>query len=264
MVETLNGGNYDNDDYRYHLGMAFPCETPVNTEYMDHNHYGDDVTREWLAGVTNFDSVGERLYELGNHYQAQNSVKKIFYPADFIDNNVEEYPHRIWASETKIDGELIDSWRVWLTNNFTEVEGQYGEINKITTIKDNFLFYQDRAFGTASINDRSVINDENGVALTLGSGGILDDYGYVSRNTGTKHKFSVIPTGEAVHHFDAILKKWFRYGQGAAPLSDIKGLHSHFLKYNSSLLSSDRILKNSGIHGVFDRVRNKVFVIKSL
>jgi hypothetical protein len=264
---SLNKGNFGVNDYKYHLGFAMPCESPINCDYLDSGHYADKSDTDWLKGSNSCSDssngstcVGEAVYSLGDHYRYDNNVKKIFYPPDFIDNLVEEHPHRIWASETKLDGELLDSWRVWLVNNYTEVEGQYGEINKITTIKDRFLFYQDRAFGTASINDRSVINDENGVALTVGSGGILDDYGYISRNTGTKHKFSVVPSGAAVHHFDGILKKWMQYTGGAMPLSDIKGLHSHFLGYNSSLLSSDRILNGAGIHGVFDRVRNKVYM----
>ena len=257
---SLNQGNFEVNDYKYHLGFAMPCETPINCDYLDAGHYASENDTNWLKGVGSQSSVGEAVYNLGKHYSFENEIKKIFYPKDFIDNNVEEHPHRIWASEPKIDGELLDSWRVWLTNNYTEVEGQYGQINKITTIRDSFLFYQDRAFGTASINDRSVINDENGVALTVGSGGILDDFGYISRNTGTRQKFSVVPTGEAVHHFDGVLKKWFRYGQGAKPLSDVEGLHSHLLSYDGNLLASDRILEGSGVHGVFDKVRNKVYM----
>lgn len=257
---SLNNGNFDVDDYKYHLGFAFPCETPINCDYLDTGHYADQTTTEWLRGIGNFDSVGEKTYTLGDHYRKENNTKQIYYPADFIENTVEEHPHRIWASESKIDGELLDSWRVWLPNNYTEVEGQYGQINKITTLQDRFFFYQDHAFGVASINDRSVINDENGVALSLGSGGILDDYGYISRNTGTKQKFSVVPTGEALHHFDTSLGKWFRYSGDTNPLSDVKGLHSKFRTIDGNLLKNDRILEGEGIHGYFDKVRNKVYM----
>lgn len=255
---SLNRGNFDVNDYKYHLGMCFPVESPVNIDYMDAGHFSDT---DYLRGIGNVDSVGEATYTLGDHYTKENNTKQIYFPPDFIENTVEEHPHRIWASEPKLDGELLDSWRVFLTNNFTEVEGQYGEINKITTLRDRFFFFQDRAFGSASINDRSVINDENGVELSLGSGGILDDFGYISRNSGTKHKFSVIPTGSSIHYYDILLKKWMRYGQGNLPLSDVKGLHSFFLKnINSNILANDRILEGVGIHGVFDRVRNKVYM----
>jgi hypothetical protein len=259
----------DGADHAYHLGLNFPVESGMNLAYMYHSgRYGNKVYRDWYsvgspdggATVGPLAFTGPATYDIASHYLYENETKKIFYPADFIKNTNEEFPHRIWASEHKIDGELLDSWTSFLTNNYTEVEGQYGEINKITVLKDKFYFFQDRAFGVASINDRSVVNDENGVALTVGSGGILDDYGYISRNTGTKHKLSVITTGATIHFFDAILKKWMRYDGSAMPLSDVKGLHSFFLKYNSSLLSSDRILKGSGIHGVFDRVRNKVYM----
>jgi hypothetical protein len=257
---TPEGLNDADGKPKYHLGMSFPCETPLNTEYMENNSYGDQLYRDWMSTGSFGDVSGPAAYSMPAHYQFQNEGRQVFFPEGFIDNNATEFPHRLWASNKKIDGELLDSWRIFLINNFSEVEGQYGEINKIITIQDRFLFYQDRAMGAASINDRAIINDENGVALTLGNGGILDSYKYISRKTGTKHKFSVVSTGISVHHFDAILKKWYRYSQGPSPLSDIKGLHSHFLEYNGELLKSDRILDGKGIHGVYDRIRNKVYM----
>lgn len=247
---------------RYHLGMSFPCETPINTEYQNIGTYGDENFRTWLSGGNaGFSQIGSpATYEVAIHYRKQNEARNIYYPKDFIESSVEEFPHRLWASNKKSDGELLDSWKVFLINNYTEVEGQYGQINKITTLKDRFFFYQDRAMGIATINDRSVINDENGVALTIGNGGILDDFGYISRNTGTKHKFSVVSTGSSIHHFDGILKKWMIYTGNPMPMSDLKGLRSHFLEYNGELLISDKILEGRGVHGMFDRVRNLVYM----
>jgi len=258
--DAVDGLDSAGTDVKYHLGFSFPCETSINTEYMTDGHYGGPKWRDWFTNLSGMGGIGQgpATYSISDHYRKMNNVKAIFYPKGFINNTVEEFPHRIWASENKIDGELLDSWRVFLINNYTEVEGQYGQINKITTLKDKFFFFQDRSFGVASINDRSVINDENGVALTVGSGGILDDFGYISRNTGTRHKLSVVVTGNSIHFFDAILKKWMRYEGSTNPISDIKGLHSHFLKINGNLLKSDRLLEGKGVHGIFDRVRNKV------
>ena len=241
-----------------HMGISFPCETPINTEYQVEGCYGDKTTRDALSGVNTILLNGKKNYVVPFHYAKQNEVKAIFYPAGFIDRDIVEHPHRIWASERKLDGELLDSWKIWLPNNYTEVDGQYGQINKITTARDIFHFYQDTAFGAASINDRAVMNDEDGVSFTLGSGGILDDYGYISRNTGTRQKFSVVPTGMSIHHYDDILNKWVRYSDGPKPVSDIEGLHSTFRKLNGQFLKSDRTLLGKGIHGMFDKVRNRV------
>jgi hypothetical protein len=255
-------------EFKYHLGWNFPVETSMNLAYMrNENKYGNKDYRDLYStgafnGVNGHQAIKDApKYVLDWHYQEQNDVKKIFYPADYIENTVEEHPHRLWASEKKQDGELLDSWKSFLINNYSEVDGQYGPVNKVDTLNDKFYFYQDRAFGLASINDRSVINDENGVKLTLGSGGILDDYGYISRLTGTKQKFSVVSTDSQIHHFDTLLKKWMVYSQGGTmPLSDAKGMHSFFKKFNTDIVNNDRLLMGKGVHGVYDPIRNKVMM----
>ena len=254
-------GTFGSGTSKYHLGFSFPCETPINTDMQNAVWYGDVNYRDMLSLASAGNHITQSPVKVVRaHYDKQNDSKLIYFPEGFINNFTTEHPHRLWASSKKLDGELLDSWREFLVNNYTEVEGQYGEINKVTTIKDTFLFYQDAAMGTASINDRSVVNDENGIALALGPGGILDDFGYISRNTGTTQKFSVVPTGAAVHHFDTLLKKWVRYSQGTSPISDLEGLHSTFRKYNGLLLKDDRLLNGVGITGVFDKVRNKVYM----
>ena len=268
--DDVKPAHFSKDDgtQLYHLGWNFPVETSMNLAYMrNQNKYGNKDYRDLYStgkfgGIDGHQAIKAfPKYVLDPHYQEQNAVKKIFYPADYIENTVEEHPHRLWASEKKQDGELLDSWRSFLINNYTEVEGQYGPVNKVETLNDKFYFYQDRAFGLASINDRSVINDENGVKLTLGAGGILDDYGYISRISGTKQKLSVVPTDSHIHYYDTLLKKWMIYTQGGVmPLSDAKGMHSFFNKFNTDIVVNDRILKGKGIHGVYDPIRNKVMM----
>lgn len=253
---------------KYMYGLGFPCETPVNVEYqsdLSDLAFGNDAMRfAWQDGAGIGLSETHLVQPASNFYNSlyskNNTAKLIYFPKGFLEDYSVEFPHRLWASEKKLDGELFDSWRTFLTNNFSEVEGMYGQINKIITEGDTFMFYQDTAMGIAGINDRTSVPSTDGTSIVLGKGGILDSYKYISRKTGTKHKFSVVPSSTGIHHFDSNLMKWFRYGQGVEPLSDMKGLHSEFKTFDGNLLSSDRILKGRGIHGTFDRVRNKVYM----
>ena len=255
---------------KYMYGLGFPCETPINVEYQSDatpafNVYGNGLMRNvWVTGGGAGLSHGSLTQPAANYYnslyQRDNVAKLIYFPKGFLEDYSVEFPHRLWASEKKLDGELFDSWRIFLTNNYSEVEGMYGQINKIITEGDTFIFYQDVAMGIAGINDRTSVPSSDSTTIVLGSGGILDHYRYISRRTGTKHKFSVVPGSTGIHHFDSNLMKWFKYREGVEPLSDVKGLHSEFNKFNGEILNSDRILKGKGIHGIFDRVRNKVYM----
>lgn len=262
-----DGGSTGKSKYMY--GLGFPCESPVNVEFQRNispdKAFGNEEYRQDLLGFggvtlneTTLVGPCNNFYE--TLYSKNNNSKLIYFPKSFLQLDNYEFPHRIWASEKKLDGELFDSWRLFLPNTFSEVEGMYGQINKIITERDLLMFYQDVAMGVASVNDRTSVPSEDGTTIVLGKGGILDHYQYISRKTGTKHKFSVVPGSTGVHHFDSNLMKWFLYSQGAQPLSDIKGLHSLFKTFDGNLLGNDRILTGRGIHGIYDRVRNKVYM----
>nr|DAH06477.1 MAG TPA: stabilization protein [Caudoviricetes sp.] len=66
-----------------------------------------------------------------------------------------------------------------------EVDSQYGPVTNMKAFGDKLFFWQDSALGIASVNDRSLITDNNVSTLTLGTGGILTRYDYVSTNNGS-------------------------------------------------------------------------------
>lgn len=253
---------------RYQLGFGYPCESPVNIDfqlYATSSLYGAEAMRADWANTNGAGLIGTSLINIpDNYYNAfyskNNNSKLIYFPKGFLEDYSTEFPHRIWASEKKLDGELFDSWRVFLPNTYSEVEGMYGQINKLITERDQVIFYQDEAMGIVAVNDRTSVPSQDGTSIVLGKGGILDHYQYLSRKTGTKHKFSVIAGASGIYHFDSNIFKVFRYGQGLEPLSDTKELHSDFNKFNGSILNTDKILLGKGIHGTYDRVRNKVYM----
>jgi len=262
-IDAGQNGNQRVGRSRYNLGVGFLCESPLNVEIQSNFNYSSNIYKDWFAGVLGnalFYLQGPRTTYMFTQYRKQNDSKLIHFAKGFLDDFVDEFPHRIWASDKKIDGELFDNWKLFRPNNFAEVEGMYGEINKIITERDDLLFYQDTALGKFSLNDRTTIPSSDGTVLVLGKGGILDYYNYLSRRTGTKHKFSVVPSSTGIHHYDSNLKKWFLLKEGINPLNDIKGLNSVFKEFDGNLIFDDRLLKRNGVHGIYDRVRNKVYM----
>jgi len=265
------GVDYE-DSVTYKMGptLFFPVYSSINTKLRQGQFWEQD------KDIANMGNWVQSYYEMDAVYNQESIAKLQFYTKDFIDNTTEEQPHRIWASERKLDGELYDSWRVFKPNNFREVDGIYGPVNKVITHRDKLFFYQDRAFGVASVEDRSIVNDEAGVEIVLGNGGVLDYHAYISTRTGTKHQFSVTESGSSLYHADALNRKIFRYtegmgakryteGMGAKPLSDVNGLYAYMLQnIKGATIDTDQTLnylsQNGavGIHSVFDARNNRV------
>lgn len=245
--------------HKLSVAVVCPCESTVNTEFR--------IGRHWAADrdPSNMLAYESNSYSYNRVYTQENNVCEKYFAQDFLSNFVEEQPTRIWASENKINGELIDSWRIFRANNSTEVDGVYGPINRIINFQDKLHFFQDSGFGIAAINERSIVNDESGVEIVLGNGGVLDDYGYISRKTGSFHQFSVESTENGLYFYDARLKKFYRYAQGPMPLSDIKGMSSFFDKaISGSIVNTDITLRENGdnepigVHAIPDYRYNRI------
>ena len=241
------------------VAVCFPCESPVNTDYRTGRHWAADRSKE------NMDSYETNDWLYNQLWSQENTTETKYFAKDFLLNTIEEQPHQLWASETKLDGELIDRWRIFRIANATEVDGIHGPINRIINFKDRLYFYQDKAIGIASIDERSIINDASGQAITLGTGGVFPNIAYISTNTGTVHQFSVVASESALYHYDARLKKLFSYsGQGSQPISDIKGLSSFFDNaVLGNIVKKDKTLSELnegaiGVHGIADFRYNRV------
>ncbi len=241
------------------VALVYPCETSLNTELRAGVHWAADRDCTPAPGIAggilnhNFD---QRI--LLDVYDQENNAKQQFFAKDALLNTVGEHSHQARVSEAKIDGELIDNWRVFLPNNRLPVEGVHGQINKIINFRGDVYFYQDSAMGILSILERALATSETGIELVLGQGAVLDNYKYISTETGTIHQHSVVSSGNSLYHFDEIRKKIFRLsGEGMQPVSDLKGLSSFFPKLDGRFEANDLTLRrieegSTGVHAAFD------------
>lgn len=186
-------------------------------------------------------------------YSREQSVISYF-PKPFPFFEVTEYDTRIRASNQKISGELVDSWSVFPSGQFLDVEGIYGPINNLVILKDKMYYFQDKAFGIASVNARALIDDNSGLTLELGSSGLLPRFDYISTEIGCKHQWGMTVGNERLYFLDALKKKIYRYtGEGLDTLGEVKGM-SGFLNENliGDGLDNDNPIIGKGAVFAFD------------
>jgi hypothetical protein len=101
-------------------------------------------------------------------------------------NETNNFKQRTYYSEPKTNGEVIDNFLIFKPAAFIDVDSKYGQITNLFTDKNALLYWQDQAFGKFSVNERSLINDQNGNTIMLGQAGILSRYDYISTKFGMR------------------------------------------------------------------------------
>jgi hypothetical protein len=110
---------------------------------------------------------------------------------------------RIWASGEKILGELSDSWRIFDPQRYIDIDGSLGENRQMINVNNNLMVWQKRGFGIASVNERSVINDNTGNGIVIGQSGVLPRFDYISRQIGAWHQSGFAVSPASVMFWDA-------------------------------------------------------------
>lgn len=171
---------------------------------------------------------------------------------------------RVWKSEPKKDGELVESWSIFKPEAFLDVESAYGPINNLIIFQDKLFYFQDRAFGVLQVAAQKVLtNADNDISeLVLGSSGILERYDYVSTKTGTKHQFSMSVSDYSMLWYDILARKMYRYKPGGLePLTDIKGYGAYIYKHTGGDLQNfDNPYIGKGIHSTYDYRHNEFYM----
>ena len=241
----------------------YPVESVINTDlrngrYMNKD-FGDGAPNPCLLpDGTSWEAEFVENYSYNSVYSAENDIKEYFpKPDPFILND--EFDNRFYNSEIKINGEHTDSWGVFLTNNYWDVEGTYGPINAMEILKDRMYFWQTRAFGILQINPRAIITDVGNIGnseLEIGTGLALQRHDYLSTELGLQHQWGLTKSNYKLFWLDVNNRKFYSFGgENIEFNSDAKGLFSYLndnLKYN--ILTIDKPAYNDpsiiGINGV--------------
>ena len=174
---------------------------------------------------------------------------------------VNNFDTNIISSKLKSAGEIIDNWTDLLVNDVITLDGKFGTINSLCMLNDELYSIQDKAFSFLSINPRVQIQGSDGLAVELGTGGVLQDYKYITTDTGTINKWSVVSSPQGIYFYDALNKSFNAFRGNIKGLSDEKGLHTYFVNNNVlNQLKTDNPLIKQGISSGYDFINNDVFM----
>jgi len=96
-----------------------------------------------------------------NLIYSDNNTSNNIYNTDTNREVQDIYNQRVFYSQLKTNGENIDNWQIFKAANFIDTNAKYGEITDLYTVRDVLYYWQQYAFGKFSVNERSLVKDEN-------------------------------------------------------------------------------------------------------
>jgi len=251
----------------YSWGIAFPCESNINValrygRLWSHDGFHNNPNGVFFKlNVGGTDTYQPESMGYNDAYSSRNN--KIPYaplPIGFVNNS--RYPYRARYSEIKTYGETIDNMRIFLTNNFREVDATYGEINNIRNGMDRLFYWQKNGIGYLPVAERETISNDVGAAIQLGVGGVMDRADIVDKFYGNQHQWSLFGSEGNWFWFDMIRRSFMRlsYSGQNIDISVIKGLNTFFSEaFNSNegepiaqIFDNDMPVNHVGISGFYD------------
>jgi len=248
LCRTYSSLNYLESDINLNKPLDTTVATYPENGIVKKNEFITNTWREFRSDGTN------RNYDINPVYSLENKFITSFSISNITNNNV-EYETYFKVSELKFIGETSDSWLDFKVNNFIAVDGKYGPINAIAEINDQIIYFQDDAIGVLSINPKAVASTSAG-NLIIGTGGILDDFKYISTTHGCKNKESIVKTPKGLYYFDSKANKIRVLGDEQSPYSDIQGLNQ-YLKDNVD--TGINTVQANGVTAGYDYINNKIY-----
>ena len=219
------------------VGAYIPFETSINTNLyngdMVHRSYTSsnfiDVHLQMEPQQTQQFHVQDRPYFVYNSVYSSQTGAKQFVSKSIYDESDMHTSNRILVSQAKTNNEILDNWTQFKVADYLDVDNQYGGITNLKVFRDKLFYFQSEAVGIASVNERSLITDDNDNELVLGTGGILTRFDYVTTINGSsiKNDRSITDSDTVMYWYDYDKNEICAYNGAVNFLSKEKNVQSY-------------------------------------
>lgn len=167
-----------------------PMESTIN-QYFDYGMNYRNTSNANLqseAGEIKGVSTQDRPVHQYNLIYSDNGTSNDIYSPQSVVQLQNTYSQRICYSQMKTNGELLNNWNIFKPVDYIDVNPVYGELTDMFTVQDVLYFWQNKGFGKLSVNERSLVKDENSNLIQLGQGTVLQRFDYLSTKFGMRNQ----------------------------------------------------------------------------
>lgn len=245
---TVNGILNGSGFHRY-------TDNTINVEMPEEWYYTKKINKSNSAKPSGLEYLGisvPQIYLINPDFNTNNGIKKFYaIPAEYdcCSECRECFPHRVHYSQQSFQEEKSDNYRMFLPNNYRDIEGETGVITNIFRWYNNLYIHTEEALWQMGRNYQERVTDN--VVSFIGTGSyfeippnkILDDD--TGSSAGTRHKWSSIKTPEGVFFVSENQKRIYQFtGKELKPISEL-GI-SNWIKNNIEINVDRQFLNETG------------------
>ncbi len=244
------------------IETSFPIQWNSNTKELSFNKgipYGEYPWNTTPAYGADRIEIAQEFVINFDFFVSNDTFTYITKPEPYFGSN--KYDVRIHKSQTKINGELTDSWGIFKQDEFIDLNTAQGELNQLMIQGDRLTAFQDTGISVVAVNDRAVVSDQTGAVTSLGQSGVLARYDYISTKIGSRHQFGFTQSNDAIFFFDINTKNIYKLnGNSPVALSIAKGLSSYLNNnLNGLLQTNDNPYLDKGLTCTYDFTYNEAW-----
>lgn len=199
------------------VAYSVPIETAINLSLKQGPKLLNENNRDVQIEASNFNNEYTQdtpFYTYNSVYSQESNVKTNVAEGEFDEYN-KTIDTRTYYSDAKTNDEITDSWCKFQPLNYIDVDSRYGPITNIRTFNNDLIYWQSTGVGKFSVNERSVISDDNTNAIAIGTGGILTRYDYLATVNGMReHEMNDTQSDNYLYWFDYYKNELCIYSNG--------------------------------------------------
>lgn len=183
---------------QYSQGIIFPVQSEINIALRNGKTLNRCRSRENnVNDYTGLTTWSERpvLEQFNYNYAMSTFHNGKLYPALplYFENDTHK-PYRHRYSQTKQFNEKYDNMKVFLSNDYVDVDANLGEIVACDSEQSRIYAWQKYGLSYVAVEERQFVVNNLGLPLQLGVGGKFDRNDIVQDYYGAQHTFGVVRT----------------------------------------------------------------------
>lgn len=237
-------------------GVTDFTDAPISySEPMFRSYLTEKLTvldREQGSGRLYKGYAGAEVYDMNLDYMRMNKQKVFIHlPIEYdccTDSN-SIFPKRVWHSQQSFQEEKVDNYKIFLPNNYVDIEGVHGEITGLYRLGNNLYLQTEEALWQLPQNQQERITNE--IVSFIGTGSLFsilprkvvdDDLGSI----GTKHKWANLKTKLGMFSISESENCIYRHTDKVEEIS-LNGIDT-FCRENLRSFLSSQLYRAYGVH----------------
>lgn len=136
------------------------------------------------------------------------------------------YPNTVTWTKTKQNGADVDLWTNITLANTLEMDGDKGEVTKLTRLNNQLLCFQDKGISQILYNENTQISTTEGVPIEIANSEKVQGKRYLSDIVGCSNKWSMVQTPVGIYFMDSNEKSIYMFNGQLVNISTQGGFNS--------------------------------------